>query len=542
MVVCKLGNSCVDQNEAVKLFCYGCNGGFHPYCLRISRKASIHVEELSDILKFVCETCSGQTSLDITRSLIRLNDRIDKQISVSGGVVESINKLKSATDTNTSITDDLSGSNEDIVRQLSSLMSEVESIQKITYSTLSSVNACKDELKSDLGPKLELLKDYLTERLVVLQHHIDDRIVSSTEGIKQMFEHTATSLEKLIESSIEHGMMNINNTVASALATSSSFNSNTVSSLEATIVRLQDEVDAAVCLLASHSSPTRGSELHLYDDERSDVSLLQELLHVPSQDTEFVDIELEPRLLLNPVAMMKDKFDWFATKNLATLFVNFNCDLQSLNAHGSESRKVVEHKNKRHRPKKPACNQPLQKKAKHQLRPNARKNRHQHESRPGYWVLSPEFRAKLCGKKTKRKTNRRNYRIVSRNKTKSHPGLHKRPSSNAVSNDKSNTSNSTISHKWLYISGFNGSITPLQVANYMQYKLNCNELSCFPLVPKGLTLTSRRKVAYKVRVPASTAVTAAQDVVWPSHLNVRLFLENKDFISLRQGQRRPMNH
>lgn len=98
------------------------------------------------------------------------------------------------------------------------------------------------------------------------------------------------------------------------------------------------------------------------------------------------------------------------------------------------------------------------------------------------------------------------------------------------------------SHKWLYIFGFNGSISPSQVAKFISYKLNCDDLLCNRLERRsGTSRLERRRVAYKVRVPNTIIDAVSPEFNWPSHLFVRWFVDNKDFIKIGQGMRHPLN-
>lgn len=98
---------------------------------------------------------------------------------------------------------------------------------------------------------------------------------------------------------------------------------------------------------------------------------------------------------------------------------------------------------------------------------------------------------------------------------------------------------SESSYCWIYLSGFNSCISSEQVLNYVRYKLHCTDIECFPLLPKGLNISSRRQLSFKIKTPASVFGTAKRRGLWPSHVTVRPFLDDKDFIKKGHGSRRP---
>lgn len=94
-------------------------------------------------------------------------------------------------------------------------------------------------------------------------------------------------------------------------------------------------------------------------------------------------------------------------------------------------------------------------------------------------------------------------------------------------------------HCWMYLSGFNNLITTEQVLNFARFKLNCPDIQGHLLLPRGTNKLSRRRLAFKLKIPVSLEPTALDKSLWPSQILVRRFTHSKDFTSSRQGQRHP---
>lgn len=243
--------------------------------------------------------------------------------------------------------------------------------------------------------------------------------------------------------------------------------------------------------------------------------------------------EIELRLVPNPIAIAKEKSDWFATKNLALLLVNFDCDLQLINNTTTVASKQVKKKNKNKKLKKPstevATNMPPS-----QLPGISIHKPRQPKHRPGYWVMSPEFREKLKHKRRNRKHKHRNYRVKSqnhKNRRRSQPNSRERNPANFTPyvghdnhctqrnipdqnyahtlhahqpvdyrfNHQNETSESTkyVSDpsldSWLYVYGFDIETTAADVVNYVKNRIARENVYAAVLLPKGTDPASRSR-------------------------------------------------
>ena len=92
------------------------------------------------------------------------------------------------------------------------------------------------------------------------------------------------------------------------------------------------------------------------------------------------------------------------------------------------------------------------------------------------------------------------------------------------------------SHAWIYVSGFTTSTTAAQVRNYAKSRFKCDVTECTLLLPRGVNPTSRRSLAFKLKVPAHAAIDAMNPSMWPAQVFVRSFVSNQDFLIVRQRQ------
>lgn len=94
-------------------------------------------------------------------------------------------------------------------------------------------------------------------------------------------------------------------------------------------------------------------------------------------------------------------------------------------------------------------------------------------------------------------------------------------------------------HCWVFLSGFNNMISTEQVLNYARHKLDCSDVDGHMLLPRGTNVLSRRKLSFKLKVPISMEEKIMYKTMWPAHIKVRKFYDDKDFFASRQSHHRP---
>lgn len=525
MVVRKLGTACIDNASPIALNCFGCNGGLHLICLGISRQASLHLEELSEILKFVCESCNGTTLVDVTRSLIRINDRIDKQLDVSGAAVKKLADLKSATDMNTTLTDDMAESNENLMKKIVQINNDIVGLKNDTNLVLSTVNEIKDDIDAKFESLSNALKDSLSTQFSGFKKYVAEKLLSRDVEDSTLADRTISVIESTVKASVESAIqVDITNVTKNC--------SEAIESLERNIKRLQDEADIAANKLAEQSNIALNAERfsNCCSAQRSDESLLNELLRIPETDALFLTAD-----------------DDVTNNQPSTVVGESNAAVES--TIDSEPGRYVRAPKKSDtetqlvpnpfaiavmRQRIEQVNADNAKVANKQVTTTApgRIIKNKIASRTGQWMIEtihPPPRAKL----TKSNPNqKRKVNVMANEALRKTSATVTQP--NAYAHDQSNEQ---ATNSWLYVAGFGNKVTASTVENYVKRRIGRNYVHASVLLPKGVEPGSRDQLSFKIRIPKSCEYTVLDRSFWPDHVVVRPFVNSQGFQTIRQGHR-----
>lgn len=96
-----------------------------------------------------------------------------------------------------------------------------------------------------------------------------------------------------------------------------------------------------------------------------------------------------------------------------------------------------------------------------------------------------------------------------------------------------------VASEWLYISGCNNTTTTDQVIAYVREKIGTKDVTCYSLLRNFVHPLSQRQLSFKIKVPAQFINSMLRRSFWPQGVLVRKFVNNSNFLDVRQGLQRP---
>lgn len=545
MVLCKFGASCIDQSSQPAFNCFGCNSPFHLHCLGVSRQAALHTDEFRSVLDCVCEDCKGLTVIDTFRHLRRLDEKLEWGQTRIDELIKKMNMIIPFINTKVNAMDTMISKQERMHDDITLIRGNCEAAKSDIGAMKDDLRVVRDEMRPDIDKSIDQFRQQASKKFEELPKIITnacttgrDEINAATATLKDSI---TTALKNDIDQFKAHFSTDFKDRVTKIV-------DETFLPVQSCVRKIHDELDSATARIISlnpFDGPTSSMTV-----ERSNASLLEELLKVPEVDsndepqsdttTESVchegsNINMphdEPGryvraantkssqhdivtglkssskrtgLLPNPFAIstMKKKIDEVVAKRRSAEVV-----LKKQNISG----RVIKSKISSRSGKwviQPANNPPHMKSAK--LR--------QPQNGP--------FKKGLTKQTTAGKVNDRMKVQVVKKPSIGHSDVQISGNQHHGYATHSSDYGSTATVNYIYVTGFANDVTASDVRRFAQRKLFRDHITCRLLLRRGLHPSTKDILSFKLGVPCSVTQIALDQSFWPSGISARNFHDRR---------------
>ena len=496
---CSVGSECSNKNDNDTIACSGgCGLQYHLACIGLGR--SRHIESLFEHFDLICPRCKSASVVDV---LTKVNQLKWDLTLLTGNFLQ---KSKDATDAENRLSNALELLDDRLLKLeegQNQIMARFQKFQTNFEAFTPEALATKVDLENiskgfDSG--LTRLEKKLTD--VGKTNDLSPHLTTLTSEIRDLRASIPT-MEHLGQILCRYGETLQDQPIPAAIAETS-----TTSATNATltgIAKLVDQVD----VISARLDDLKQAKTTVPDNETSaNMPLLDEIIRV---DT-FTQGQISPEDITvistsSPgryVKLRRPSVNRNRTGNHGIRITNSIASRSGAWLMHSEPVKKIK--------TKPA----MSKKSK----PNNTKKEHQ-------WKARSQRKTFPQRKKTS-VVKESDTHLVTNGLLPTLPVLSCSPSPPPAS--------ATAAFKWIYAAGFSNTTVASTVKEMLSAALKVDDITCFPLIRRGVDPASLRSISFKLRVPASVASSALRSNVWPTGIYTREFDTSSDFIAARQGR------
>lgn len=197
--------------------------------------------------------------------------------------------MKSTTEANTSITDDVSNFNDNLMTQIFIMNKDLDTVKKDTKLALSSIADLKCEFEKSLQTLNTSLREFISTHVHELKAQIDSFHQDHVTEMKSLPNCIVASVGDVVKSCINTGIEKISGLVESGISSVASNNIEVISGIENSVKNIQEGID-----IMNDKMLAVPNQSNIDSASRSDLSILHELLQVPqclSSESNLVEVD-----------------------------------------------------------------------------------------------------------------------------------------------------------------------------------------------------------------------------------------------------------
>lgn len=78
--------------------------------------------------------------------------------------------------------------------------------------------------------------------------------------------------------------------------------------------------------------------------------------------------------------------------------------------------------------------------------------------------------------------------------------------------------------RWIFVSRLTPNTTAATLSIWLKSKLKCDDILCFPLIPRGFQINELKMISFKMGIPMSLVQAAKNRYNWPPGVQIRDFI------------------